>query len=106
MVMQTPPLQFAELLRTFNIKPGMLPKQNASVLVRKGLDDPSLWASSPALVLEALAAWPNDGDTLPSHEDFVRALAAIKAALGPTREEYYGAVEEWALGYGENSAKG
>ncbi|WPO42525.1 DUF5906 domain-containing protein [Tardiphaga sp. 42S5] len=64
---------------------------------RKALTDPSLWASSPALVLEALAAWPNNPDTLPSHDDFVTALAAIKAALGPTREDHYADVAGWAM---------
>lgn len=64
---------------------------------RKKLDDKALWASSPRLVLEALAAWPNNPDTLPSHDDFVTALAAIKAALGPTREDHYADVAGWAM---------
>lgn len=68
---------------------------------RKGLDNPALHAPRPALVLEALAAWPN---TLPTHDDFVAALVAIKAALGPDREDHYGAVEDWALGYDGNDA--
>ncbi|WJR78771.1 DUF5906 domain-containing protein [Bradyrhizobium sp. NP1] len=64
---------------------------------RKGLDDASLWASKPSLVLEALQVWPNSPDTLPSHDDFVTALAAIKAALGPKREDYYSDVLAWAM---------
>jgi Family of unknown function (DUF5906) len=64
---------------------------------RRSLDDAALWAQSPALVLEALQAWPNDPDNLPSHDDFVTALAAIKAALGPKREDYYADVLGWAL---------
>lgn len=64
---------------------------------RKGLDDPGLWAPRPALVLEALEAWPNNPDTLPSHDDFVTALAAIKAALGPKREDHYADVAAWAM---------
>jgi hypothetical protein len=66
---------------------------------RKGLDDKSLHASSPKLVLEALEAWPNGPDTLPSHDDFVAALAAIKAALGPDREDYYADVAAWAMNH-------
>jgi len=64
---------------------------------RKKLDNEALWAKSPALVLQALEAWPNNPDNLPSHDDFVTALAAIKAALGPKREDYYSDVLGWAL---------
>jgi Family of unknown function (DUF5906) len=32
-------------------------------------------------------------------------MAAIKAALGPTREEFYGEVEDWALGYPGNDTE-
>jgi hypothetical protein len=63
---------------------------------RKPLSDPSMWAPSPQHVLDVLAAWPNE---LASHDELVAALAAIKAALGPDREQYYGDVEEWILGY-------
>jgi hypothetical protein len=74
----------------------------ASIGARLSLDDISLHAPSPELVIEALKGWPNDGDSLPSHDDFVRAMAAIKAALGPAREDYYPDVEQWALKYPDN----
>jgi AAA domain len=69
---------------------------------RTKLDDPSKWAPKPELVLEVLRARPNIPENFPTHNDFVRAMAAIKAALGPNREEYYGEVEEWALEYPGN----
>jgi len=59
---------------------------------RRSLDDPQLQASRPELVTEALEKWPNSAETNPLHEDFVRAMAAIKSALGPKREDYYGHV--------------
>lgn len=62
---------------------------------RKGLDDPALWAPSPEDVLEALDDW--QPESLP-HDEFVAVMAAIKAALGPDREEHYPAVFEWAPG--------
>ncbi|MCP4620651.1 MAG: hypothetical protein GY844_29950 [Bradyrhizobium sp.] len=68
---------------------------------RQALDNAALWAQSPALVLEALEAWPNSADTLPTHDDFVTALAAIKAALGPKREDYYPDVLKWAMQHEE-----
>jgi hypothetical protein len=92
---------FVELTATlgmFGIEPKP-EKTNTSATTRKSLDDPSLHASSPELVIEALGVWENDLD---SHDDFVTALAAVKAALGPRREEFYGDVEAWALGYGGN----
>jgi Bifunctional DNA primase/polymerase, N-terminal len=67
----------------------------ASTTTRKSLDDPSLWAPSPEAVLELLAAWTPDEL---AHDDFVAAMAAIKASLGPRREEFYGEVLEWAPG--------
>lgn len=66
---------------------------------RKSLDDSTLWAPSPQNVLDVLNAREND---FSSHDEFVRVLAWIKAALGPDREQYYGDVEYWALGYGGN----
>ncbi len=94
---------FFSALRTLVVKSGWGELQKGALSgsgvpsTRKGLDDKTLWASSPALVLEALAAWPNNPDTLPSHDDFVTALAAIKAALGPTREDHYADVAGWAM---------
>jgi hypothetical protein len=72
---------------------------------RLDLDHFRLRASRPELVIEALEAWPNNAETNPTHLDFVRAMAAIKAALGPKREDYYGQVLKWALGYPENDGK-
>jgi AAA domain len=72
---------------------------------RRSLDDPQLHASRPELVIEALEAWPNNAETNPLHEDFVRAMAATKSALGPKREDYYGHVLNWALGFPKNDGK-
>jgi hypothetical protein len=69
-------------------------------ITRKSLDDPTLWAPSPQYVLDVLNAREND---FASHDEFVRVLAWIKASLGPDREQYYGDVEHWALGYGGNN---
>lgn len=62
---------------------------------RKSLDDASLHAPSPALVLEALKAWRPEHM---AHDEYVLAIAAIKAALGPRREEFKGEVLEWSPG--------
>lgn len=67
--------------------------------LRKPLSDPSLHAPTPQLALEALDLWKNTDDNLPDHEDFVLALRAIKAALGPDREQYYPRIEQWAHDY-------
>jgi RecA-family ATPase len=62
---------------------------------RRSLSDPSGWAPTPQNVLDLLATWRPEEM---GHDDFVRAIAAIKWALGPDREEHYGAVLEWAPG--------
>lgn len=62
---------------------------------RKGLDEPALHAPSPEHVLEALEAWRPDDM---GHDEYVAALCAIKAALGPARDEYKGEVLEWSPG--------
>jgi Family of unknown function (DUF5906) len=62
---------------------------------RRSLDDASLWAPSPEAVLELLKGWTPDEL---AHADFVAAMAAIKAALGPRRQEFYGDVFAWAPG--------
>jgi hypothetical protein len=72
---------------------------------RLSLDDPQLRASCPERVIEAIEAWPNNEETNPRHPDFVRAMVAIKAGLGPKREDYYGQVLKWALGYPRNDGK-
>src|SRR5215475_13266803 len=72
---------------------------------RRRLDDTRLWASRPELVIEALEVWPNNAEINPERLDLVRAIAAIKAALGPKREDYYGHVLKWALGYPDNDGK-
>jgi hypothetical protein len=66
---------------------------------RHSLDDANLHAQSPELVIAALEAWPNTSENVPTHDDFVAALAAIKAALGPDREDHYPAVLDWGLGF-------
>jgi hypothetical protein len=70
---------------------------------RLSIEDVSLHAPNAELVLEALVFLKNTADNFPTHDDFVRILAAIKAALGPQREEYYAQVLEWALGYVGNT---
>jgi Family of unknown function (DUF5906) len=62
---------------------------------RKGLDDPSLHAPSPEMVLDALKVWRPEHM---AHGEYVQAIAAIKAALGPRREEFRGDVLEWSPG--------
>lgn len=63
---------------------------------RKGLDDPALWApGGPEQALEALRAWRPEHL---SHDEYVTALVAIKAALGPHRESYRPDVLEWSPG--------
>jgi hypothetical protein len=69
---------------------------------RKSLDDPSLWAPSPQHVLNLMRKWPNTSENVPTHQDFVRATAMIKASFGPDREEYYQDFEAWALEYPGN----
>jgi hypothetical protein len=69
----------------------------------RSLDDPWGWAPKPGLVLEALKERPNTAENVPSYSDFIRELAAIKYALGPNRQDYYGKVEEWALAYDGNT---
>ena len=41
---------------------------------------------------------------MPTHDDFVTALAAIAAALGPAVDDHYGEEEDWALAYDGNDA--
>jgi AAA domain len=56
-------------------------------------------ASDPQMVLDTLPYLPNEYD----YDDFIRMLAAIKHALGPSREEFYaieGGIEDWILSYG------
>ena len=66
---------------------------------RTSLDDPSLWAPSPQMVLDALKVFRNTHENVPSHDDFVTVLCSIKASLGPDREQYYPDVLNWALEY-------
>ncbi len=62
---------------------------------RHSLDDQSLWAPSPELVLAALQKWRPEHM---AHDEYVQALAAIKAALGPHREDFKQIVLEWSPG--------
>jgi AAA domain len=67
---------------------------------RMALDAPGRAAPSPQHVLEAMKSKENDFET---HHKFVTALASIKVGLGPDCEEYYADVEQWALGWPENT---
>jgi hypothetical protein len=69
---------------------------------RRPIGDASLQAPSAQHVLELLKAWPNTAENVPSHDDFVPAMAAIKSALGANAEAHYADVIEWALGYDGN----
>jgi hypothetical protein len=69
---------------------------------RKSLADSSLWAPGPALVLDALKAWQNTPENVPTHDDFVAALAAIKGALGVSAGDHFPDVLDWALAYDGN----
>ncbi|MGE4257249.1 MAG: primase-helicase family protein [Xanthobacteraceae bacterium] len=72
---------------------------------RLGLDDRRLRASHPELVIEAIRTRPNTAENNPTRADFVKWMIAIKAALGPKRENFYGQVLEWALDYPDNDGK-
>jgi hypothetical protein len=59
----------------------------------KPLSDPSLWhPDGPAPVLAAMAADKDDYD----YDGWVEHAFAFKAALGPDREDHYGAFEDWS----------
>jgi Family of unknown function (DUF5906) len=62
---------------------------------RQKLDNASLHAPSPEHVIELLKVWRPEHFT---HDEYVRALAAIKASLGPRRDEFKGEVLEWSPG--------
>ncbi len=75
---------------------------SVSSSTRKALTDTSLWAPRPELVLDALKAWKNTAENVPTHDDFVTALAAIKGALGAAAAAHFPDVLHWALGYEGN----
>lgn len=56
-------------------------------------------APTTQLVLDVLAAAPCNDETFQSRDEFVNVLRAIKASLGPTHQEHWPAVLEWALHY-------
>lgn len=66
---------------------------------RKSLDNKALHAPASEDVLAILKAVPCDAEAFPERDDFVRVLPAIKAALGPDRDEHWPDVLDWALGY-------
>jgi len=73
--------------------------ESSSTGTRKSLDNKALHAPSPEDVLAILKVVPCDADTFPERDDFVRVLPAIKAALGPDRDEHWPDVLGWALNY-------
>src|SRR5262245_32066309 len=81
------------------------PETGTRAAQRLSLDDTKLHAARPELVIEAIQRRPNNAENNPTHLDFVRWMAAIKAALGPKREDYYGHVLTWALEYPGNDGK-
>jgi Family of unknown function (DUF5906) len=62
---------------------------------RSGLDNPKHHAPTPEDVVKLLQVWRPDHM---GHDEYVQALAAIKASLGPRREEFKGEVLEWSPG--------
>jgi hypothetical protein len=56
-------------------------------------------AMSPRTALSALRSFKNDLDTLPTRDDLVSMLAAVKAALGRECEAHREDVTEWALAH-------
>jgi hypothetical protein len=87
-----------ELLGAQNIEiaeVGAGKREGLSTTPRTGLDNPSLHAPSPELVIEVLDGYRPE---VLGHDSFVQHLAAIKAALGPRREEFYPDVLAWAPG--------
>ena len=69
---------------------------NCSGRPRTSLDNPALWApGGPAQVVDALKQWRPEEM---SHDEYVRALAAIKASFGPRRDEFKGDALEWSPG--------
>jgi Family of unknown function (DUF5906) len=62
---------------------------------RKSLDDESLHAPTPQHVLDVLKVWKPDDM---AHDEYVQAVAAIKAALGPDREQHFADMLEWSPG--------
>jgi hypothetical protein len=77
-------------------------KKSRSSSTRLSIDDPRHWAPTPELAIRALKARPNTAENNPRREDLVRYIAAVKAALGPNREDYWPDVLEWALAYEGN----
>jgi hypothetical protein len=70
-------------------------REGLSTGIRNSLDNPSLLAPSPEAVLDLLASYH---PVELHHDEFVQHMVAIKAALGPDREDYYADVLEWAPG--------
>jgi hypothetical protein len=69
-------------------------REGLSSGTRTGLDNPSLHAPSPEAVLDLLASYRPQGHM--PHDQFVQHMVAIKASLGPDREDYYADVLAWA----------
>ncbi len=68
---------------------------NGAPAQRSGLDDPKHRAPSPEAVLELLKVYRLDHL---DHDAYVQHLAAIKASLGPRRDEFKGDVLDWSPG--------
>jgi len=78
-------------------------KESRSSGTRVSIDDPRHWAPTPELAIKALKARPNTAENNPRRDDLVRYIAAVKAALGLNREEYWPDVWEWAATYEGNT---
>lgn len=68
---------------------------SGAVGTHRSLDDPSLHAAKPSMVIDALKAYPNSAEL--TYDDVVMIIVAAKAALGPNREEYFPDVLAWAM---------
>lgn len=89
----------AEYLDTFYLVVKQTGSGSTTKHDRKSLDDAALAAPNPERVLALLQAVPCDDTTFETRDDFVQVLAAIKAALGEARDDYWPQVLEWALHY-------
>jgi hypothetical protein len=97
---------FAELSQHVKANGGTIGKGSQAAVestraLRKGLDEPSHWCSGgPEMVMRSLQFFKNTDETNPSRDDAVASMHAIKAALGPRREEFKADVVDWLGEYG------
>lgn len=74
--------------------------QNSKETERKPIGHPDLMTDDVETLISALQAIPNDLE----YDDWIRILAAYKAAVGGD-EAYYPVVEEWSLEWPDNTTE-